>query len=1225
MTNTLIQWNCRGLKANFNEILRLLTDFTPSVLCLQETLLKQSDNISIKNYTVFNYIFNNNDRAAGGSSVVVSNRVPHSQVNLNTPLQAVAVRVTLHKTITVCSVYLPPNKAIQYNDLDSLIKQLPEPFILLGDLNGHNPLWGCSDLNNRGKCIEDCIIKNDLCLFNDKSLTYIHPATGNMSSLDLSICSPSLYLDYLFHVHDDSCGSDHFPTFLTNDQSSISEPISRWKFSKANWKLFASLCDGRFTPGEFVNVDDPINKFSSMLLDIAEECIPKTSTSLKRNNPWFNEDCKKSTRERRAAIRRFQINPTSENLESMKIFRAKARRTVRQAKKKSWQSYVSKLNSRSSVKKVWDMVRKISGKNKSSTINHLKKSNSDTITDKKDIADCLANTFSKHSSSDNYTNQFQKFKCQQEKTKLNFTSNNEEKYNMHFSLEELRESLNQSHDTACGPDQIHYQFLKHLPDTSLLILLSIFNGIWDTGELPPSWKEATVIPIPKPNKDNTNPAHYRPIALTSCVCKTLERMINTRLVWFLESNQLITNFQSGFRKRRSTNDHLVRLESFIRDAFIKKEHLVAVFFDLEKAYDTTWKYGIMKDLADFGLKGRLPSFISNFLSDRNFRVRIGSTLSDTQQQEEGVPQGSILSVTLFGIKINNIVKCLNQGVDCSLYVDDFLICYRSKNMHTIERQLQQCLNKLDTWSNENGFKFSTTKTQCVHFCQRKKRHDDPVLMLNNSQIPVVDQAKFLGVIFDKKLSFVPHIKALRTKCLKALNLLKVLAHTDWGADRKVLLRLYRSLIRSKLDYGSIVYGSARKSYLQMLDTIHHQGLRLAIGAFRTSPVESILAEANEPSLYLRREKLSLNFICQVKSNPNNPANSSIEPKYEELYERKPRAIRPIGLRMKTSIEGSGLLLDSIKQHTVTETPPWTIKTPNVLFKLCDDKKSETSSIEYQSKFSELKSQYPDYIPIYTDGSKDGDKVGCASVSHLHTYKMRLPDKSSIFSAEVKAIDLAFRFIASLDSKNFIIFSDSLSVLQSLKNKRLTNPLIQNLLLKHDLLSTAKDIIFCWLPSHVGISGNEEVDKAAKLSLNLQESKIKLPSTDLKPLINQFIYSKWQTSWNNTLHNKLYSIKPSLGDSPLAYRAVRREEVVLARCRIGHTRLTHSYLLNREEQPECVFCVEPLTVKHLLLDCVDLALARQQYFSVNTMNQLFNTVPHSDIISFLKETSLYFKF
>ena len=145
-------------------------------------------------------------------------------------------------------------------------------------------------------------------------------------------------------------------------------------------------------------------------------------------------------------------------------------------------------------------------------------------------------------------------------------------------------------------------------------------------------------------------------------------------------------------------------------------------------------------------------------------------------------------------------------------------------MRTIERHLQQCLNKIENWALFNGFKFSKSKTQCVHFCQLGKLHDNPQLYLYGSLIPVVDEAKFLGVIFDRKLSFIPHIKYLKAKCLKALNLLKVLSHTSWGADRTVLLHLYRSLIRSKLDYGAIVYGSARKSYLAMLDTVHYQGL-----------------------------------------------------------------------------------------------------------------------------------------------------------------------------------------------------------------------------------------------------------------------------------------------------------------------------------------------------------------------------------------------------------------
>ena len=106
----------------------------------------------------------------------------------------------------------------------------------------------------------------------------------------------------------------------------------------------------------------------------------------------------------------------------------------------------------------------------------------------------------------------------------------------------------------------------------------------------------------------------------------------------------------------------------------------------------------------------------------------------------------VLSTTLFSIKINDIVKCLGNLTDCSLYVDDFCICYRSKSMATIERQLQQNLNKIKNWATSNGFKFSKSKPRCVHFCQLRKQHDDPVLHLYESPIPVVEESKFLGIL-----------------------------------------------------------------------------------------------------------------------------------------------------------------------------------------------------------------------------------------------------------------------------------------------------------------------------------------------------------------------------------------------------------------------------------------------------------------------------------------------
>lgn len=182
MTNTLLQWNCRGLKPNYNEILLLLNTHNPAVMCLQETFLKQSDNITLKNYSMFNHIVDNADKATGGASIIVNNKVLHSEIPLNTELQAVAVSVTLHRVITICSIYIPPRSSVTTQALKDLVSQLPTPFILLGDFNAHNPMWGSKDTNAMGKAVEDFVEDLDLCVFNNKSSTYIHPATGTFSA-----------------------------------------------------------------------------------------------------------------------------------------------------------------------------------------------------------------------------------------------------------------------------------------------------------------------------------------------------------------------------------------------------------------------------------------------------------------------------------------------------------------------------------------------------------------------------------------------------------------------------------------------------------------------------------------------------------------------------------------------------------------------------------------------------------------------------------------------------------------------------------------------------------------------------------------------------------------------------------------------------------------------------------------------------------------------------------
>ena len=207
------------------------------------------------------------------------------------------------------------------------------------------------------------------------------------------------------------------------------------------------------------------------------------------------------------------------------------------------------------------------------------------------------------------------------------------------------------------------------------------------------------------------------------------------------------------------------------------------------------------------------------------------------------------------------------------------------------------------------------------FLSVAQAHDDPVLHLYGSPIPVVEESKF-----------IPHIRYLKAKCLKALNLLKVLSNTSWGADQTTLLKLYRSVVRSKLDYGCIIYGSARKSYLHMLDPIHNQG-------FRTSPVASLYVEADEPSLYSRREKLSLQYAIRLAANPSNPAHEvTFPPNYVELYEQKPKAIKSFGIRISPLLESANIKPQNIEKHFTPNIPAWCMKPPEIPFDLHSGKK-----------------------------------------------------------------------------------------------------------------------------------------------------------------------------------------------------------------------------------------------------------------------------------------------
>ena len=222
--------------------------------------------------------------------------------------------------------------------------------------------------------------------------------------------------------------------------------------------------------------------------------------------------------------------------------------------------------------------------------------------------------------------------------------------------------------------------------------------------------------------------------------------------------------------------------------------------------------------------------------------------------------------------------------------------------------------------------------------------------------------------------------------------------------------------------------------------------------------------------------------------------------------------------------------------------------------------------------------------------------------------------------------MALDMVHQSADRQLLFLSDSLSCLQSLKNRALSHPLIADILCRvHILSSRGTQVAFMWVPSHVGLAGNSAADIAARAALLPPISNIPVPSSDFCFLIRSHSLKQWQESWNSETLNKLHAIEPKVNVFKL-HRLPRRDEIIIYRLRIGHSFLTHGHLLRGETCPRCSACDIALTVEHILLHCVSFAIARDHSFktTVTTLSDLFSKVSSRSIIEFIKKTGLYRK-
>ena len=336
-------------------------------------------------------------------------------------------------------------------------------------------------------------------------------------------------------------------------------------------------------------------------------------------------------------------------------------------------------------------------------------------------------------------------------------------------------------------------------------------------------------------------------------------------------------------------------------------------------------------------------------------------------QEEGLPQESVLSVTLFAIAINEITKQLGSEVHCTLYVDDFTIFVSAATITHSTRVIQIAVNNLEQWTKTKGMRFSIEKTMAIKF-EKRKKGEEPQLTLHGSRIQVRESTRYLGLIIDKRLKWKDHVDHLRAKCTSSGNLIKHVSRLSWGANRKTLQRLYTTLVQSKLDYGAQVYGASKSNVLKRLEPIENACLRAITGAFRSSPAVSLCVETGMLPLDFYRDMLTLKHF-KIQSLPNSPTHCAV---MGPLGDPTPRMEHINELCTQYQVQTPKLLT-----NVVLEIFSWTYP-PIRICPFLETKKQGLLDEEMRAIFLAHQERHP-MVHIYTDGSKSTEGVGFAAV------------------------------------------------------------------------------------------------------------------------------------------------------------------------------------------------------------------------------------------------------
>ncbi|XP_063854131.1 uncharacterized protein LOC135096523 [Scylla paramamosain] len=1182
----VLQWNVQGLRPKRHQVLQAVFEEHLDVVLLQETLTPADFEWRVAGYTLHSLPTAEGTR---GCAALVRSTIPHRRVaapvNCGDGVEVLALELQVGSLpLLVYNVYRSQRHQLEAGELLTLASH--SSLLVAGDLNAHHPmLQSPSPANETGRHLAVLLEEiPHVCLLNTGEAT--HTRGGR---LDLTLVSSDLAAGATWQVHP-TLTSDHFATLTTLPVAPPvpPRPPPRWNIRRADWTKFQASLDewwAAYQPPADLHQQE--RDLTTAIQTAAAAAIPRCTPSRRHRTDWwyYNEEVREHNHRVNQHRKLYKRRPNPNNLRLLQDVVARARQVSLRAREAKWLEWCATFSHHTSLGQLWRSVRTASGAAPPRPPAHPHPQQE---------AERLATMFTTRSSSDQLPPQIQRIQQQLRPHRDEAVREAMEEADVTdqpFSLQELERARRRGRDTAAGADGVPYSMLAHAGPAGDAALLATINASWMAGCLPPAWKEADIQPIPKPRE----PTKIRPISLLSCTAKTAERMVLARLQWRVGPSH---PHVFGYTRGVSTADSILALLTQI-----DHRPAVIVFIDLEKAFELASPHAILDALVRKGVRGRLLAWLRDYLQRRRARVRFQGLRSTFKVLENGTPQGGILSPLLFNLLMEQLVALpFHAGTVLLSYADDLALVVTGRGNKL--RRTQQALDLISRKCQDLGLKISAEKSRAMMV-----KAADPTwrLRVQGVELAWTNSYQYLGVWVDKRLSFTAHAAYLRERTQSRLNVMRAMTRISAGATFSVLRQYYVHAVRSLVDYSAPVLIALSPNQQERIEVLQNTAMRTMLGAPRWSSACVMQSETRLVPLTTRVQQIT---ACRVARVLQRDAEGVTQ-----------RRLRLAGTQGAESLRRNPWLLQcTLATHnlarmenwpqadlpapTFRAPPPW--EPPAAEFSatqlpaskaLCAVEEMRQHAFMAMAQVTE-----PDSVVYYTDGSADPDsgRTGAAAITRGAEVCERTPDHCSTLQTELVAILLALEHAQHRRERTVVLHTDSRTGLQALQqpypsdNVGLVTAILGSL---QSLAAQGRRVRLNWIPSHVGVRGNEAADAAAKRaasgpqvtrhvppSLSQVRAQARLAATKrARHTHRQLETRKRQAAW--------YASATGYQSLDASQQQPRADGVLLQRVRLGYC--TREQLYDDFRGQECDHCGRhsrhPLV--HYLLSCPATAALR----------------------------------